>query len=463
MTEPRRGPRPTPPPAGLPVSAAEPTPAAFIQTILRSRLLDRTTLDAILAAAPQQARTSARTLADYLIEIGELTHYQSEKMLQGRSQGLVLGPYRILAPLGRGGMGTVYLAKSDGAETGQLVALKVLPPKRAREEEKTLLRFRREMGIGRHLAHPNVTRTLDAGEVGGVHYIAMEFVPGKTVRQLVAKEGPLPVADAARLFGDVAAGLGHAHEKGLIHRDLKPSNIMVTPDGRAKVLDLGLALLVDEALPDDPSIVGGEGYILGTMDYIAPEQSSNATNVGPRSDLYALGCSLYYAVTGMPPFPGGNSLQKMRWHRTSAAPPASQINPDVPAGFARVIERLMAKQPEDRPTSAEAVRELLLPWAGETVVRAADVPAPHTDRETVAGIDTPAFDPSLWDAAPVPEVIEGTPAEPSDGTSSHHRQLEVPALHLGERGQAVLVGVIVGGVAVALVLLIILFGLLRRL
>lgn len=489
MTDPRPGPSPTRPAAG-PAAPGAPTPGAFVQTILRSRLLDRPHLDAVLAAAPESARASARTLADHFIEVGELTHYQTEKMLQGRWQGLVLGPYHVLAPLGRGGMGTVYLAKraAEGVSGGrgegvmvtdhpvvesplppltpsplpfQLVALKVLPPKRAREEEKTLLRFRREMDLGRHLAHPNVTRTLDAGVLGGVHYIAMEFVPGESVRQMVGKGGPLPVADAARLFADVAAGLAHAHDKGLIHRDLKPSNIMVTPGGQAKILDLGLALLVGEVLPEDPSIVGGEGYILGTMDYIAPEQTSDATNVGPGSDVYSLGCALYYAVTGVPPFPGGTALQKMRWHRTSTAPPANLINPVVPAGFAQVIERLMAKRPEDRLASAEAVRELLLPWAGETVARAAGVPAPHSDQEAVTGVDTRTLDPALWDDIPVADL--GTPeAEPNEPPPRRQVADDVDA-EIGGGGQSALIGFVVGAVVIGLVLLILLFGLLRRL
>jgi len=203
--------------------------------------------------------------------------------------GTNLGPYQILAPLGRGGMGTVYLARVQAREresasgrAGEeekppplpslpfspspflpfapaVIALKVLPPKRAREEARTLLRFRREMEIGRHLDHPNITRMFDAGEVDGIHYLAMEYVPGLSLRQLVGTGGPLPVGDAARLFADVAAGLAHAHEHGLIHRDLKPSNIMVTPLGQAKILDLGLALTVDEVLPEDPTIVGGHG------------------------------------------------------------------------------------------------------------------------------------------------------------------------------------------------------------
>ena len=388
----------------------DPAPEVFLQTLRRSRLLEGEHLDSVVSTAPEAVRTSSRKLAEYLIEVGELTHYQTEKLLGGRWRGLVVGAYHILAPLGRGGMGTVYLAKSlerprvPPYPHFPLVALKVLPPKRAREEEKTLLRFRREMELGKHLNHPNITRTLDAGEHNGVHFIAMEFVPGQTLKQFVEKVGPLPVGEAARLFADVAAGLVHAHERGLIHRDLKPSNIMVTPEGGAKILDLGLALLVDEALPEDPAIVGGEGYILGTMDYIAPEQTSDATNVGPRSDLYSLGCSIYYAVCGVPPFPGGSSHQKMKWHRTEAAPPSQMINPDVPAGFSLIIEQCMEKVPEKRPASGEAVRALLLPWS--TAARPIESALPHSDREVVAEIDSRSFDPALWDAVPVAELLE---------------------------------------------------------
>jgi serine/threonine protein kinase len=265
------------------------------------------------------------------------------------------------------------------------------------------------MELGRHLAHPNITRTFDAGEIGGVHYIAMEYVPGASLRQVVARGGPLPVGDVARFFVDVAEGLAHAHARNLIHRDLKPSNIMVTPDGRAKILDLGMAILVDEVLPDDPSIVGGEGYILGTMDYIAPEQSADSTDVGPRSDLYSLGCSMYFALTGVPPFPGGTSQQKMKWHREAAAPSVSALNPAVRPGFSRIVEQLMSKSPDERPASAGAVRELLLPWAAEAVSRA--VEGPHSAREAFAQIDRRTFDPSLWDVAPVPARIEPAPRQ----------------------------------------------------
>ncbi|MFO0803759.1 MAG: serine/threonine-protein kinase [Gemmataceae bacterium] len=386
-------------------TSADPTLDAFVQTLRRSLLISEDRLKSLMKDAPR----SARAFAEQLITLGELTHYQTEKLLAGRYRGLVVGDYHVLAPLGRGGMGTVYLAKSLANPSWPpyplfpLVALKVLPPKKAQAEAKTLLRFRREMELGKPLDHPNITRTLDAGEHHGVHFLAMEYVPGQTLRQLIVKEGPLGVGAVARLFADVAAGLEHAHGKGLIHRDLKPANIMVTPDGRAKLLDLGLAMLMDEALPEDPAIVGGEGYILGTMDYIAPEQTTDATNVGPRSDVYSLGCSIYHAVCGMPPFPGGTAKQKMQWHRTETPPPPQSINPAVPPAFARIIERCMAKNPAERPQSAEALRSLLLPWASEGPAVSA---SPHSDREVVSVVDSRQLDPSLWDEIPVAELVE---------------------------------------------------------
>jgi eukaryotic-like serine/threonine-protein kinase len=414
MSEPRRGSSPLRPPGA---NALEPSPEAFLQAIRRSQLMSIDAINAASAGAPADVRANARKLAEHFIAIGELTHYQTEKLLGGRWRGLVVGDYHILAPLGRGGMGTVYLAKSLAKPATPpdplfpLVALKVLPPKRAREEAKTLLRFRREMELGKPLDHPNITRTLDAGEHHGVHYIAMEYVPGLSLKQLISRDGPLPVGEAARLFADAAAGLEHAHQKGLIHRDLKPSNIMVTPEGQAKVLDLGMAMLMNEALPEDPAIVGGEGYILGTMDYIAPEQTTDATNVGPHSDVYSLGCSIYHTVCGMPPFPGGTSKQKMQWHRTEPAPAPHSINPAVPPDFSRLIGRCMAKDPRDRPESAEALRGLLLRWATERTPPG-DSPR-HTDRDVVSEVDTRQLDPSLWDEIPVAELVgEGIPLPP---------------------------------------------------
>ncbi len=404
---PEADPMPDETPGSRPRPRAEPGAAEFARTATRSNLVTTADLDAI----PEFAQASGRTMAEYLVAANKLSHFQAEKLLRGRWQGFFLGPYVVLAPIGRGGMGAVYLARRrDGSES--LLALKILSPKRALAEQRTLARFRREMELGRHLEHPNVTRTFDAGEADGAYFIAMEYVPGLSLRQLVEAGGPLPVADAARVFADVAAGLAHAHARGLIHRDLKPANVMVTPEGRAKLLDLGLAIIVGEKMPDDPAILGTKGYVLGTMDYIAPEQTTDPTAVGPAADLYALGCSLFFALAGVPPFPGGTSKQKIRWQRAEAPPPLSQFNASVPNDFVALIRSLMAKQPADRPPSAEAVRETLLRWAADAPNQLEVKAAVETTRETLAAVDAPGSDPELWDAEPIPVAV--APAETKD-------------------------------------------------
>jgi serine/threonine protein kinase len=343
-----------------PTAAAVLSVADFLRDLGRSRAVEPSRVDRLYAEAPPDRRRRPDTLADHLVELGELTRFQADKLLGGHWQGLVLGPYRLLCPLGRGGMGIVYLARAEGPP----VALKLLSPRRAAGEPRMLTRFMREIDVGLTLPpHPHLSRTLDAGASDGVHYLAMEYVPGRTVKQLVAGSGPLSVRQAARVFADVAAGLHQAHLAGFVHRDLKPANVIVTPAGRAKLLDFGFALVRGEPAPTDPTVLGGPGYAVGTMDYLAPEQSADPMAVGPAADVYSLGCSLYYAVAGCPPFPGGTPQDKIRWQRTAEPPSVSQINPTVPADFALLIERLMAKDPSARPQSAEEVARLLAPWA----------------------------------------------------------------------------------------------------
>lgn len=385
---------------------ADPSFAKFVTTLRQSRLIDAPDLDRLVA---RHAAPSGGAFAEALIGSGVLTHYQADKLLRGLWQGLVLGPYHILAPIGRGGMGTVvYLARDrrQSAALGdvELVALKLLPHRKTAHDWRILARFKREMDLGRKVAHPNVVHTLAAGEIDAVHYLALEYVPGRTLRQVVLDGGPLPVGDAARIGADVATGLAHVHERGLIHRDLKPANIMVRPDGRAVVLDLGLALASDEQAPHDPTIVGGRGYVVGTMDYLAPEQAVDAAAVGPPADLYGLGCVLVFALTGAVPFSAATTKEKVQKHRT-APPPALD---GVPVAFRQIVHRLMAKDPGRRYGSASEVREVLASWATAAQARSA------VDAITLT--DTPHGDAGLWDTAPgedLPEaeVLEEIPEE----------------------------------------------------
>ncbi|OWK46352.1 serine/threonine-protein kinase [Fimbriiglobus ruber] len=356
-----------PPPTSTPVPAV----ADFLRDVARSRVLDAGRVERLFEEAPPGKKWPATTLADHFVELGALTRFQADKVLRGHWGGLILGPYRLLCPLGRGGMGIVYLARAGdppppGADAAgsQLVALKVLPPHRVQKDERMLARFRREGDTGLRLpAHPRLVRTIAAGEHAGVYYLALEFVRGRTARQYLSEDGPFAVPRAARVFADAAVGLHQAHAAGFVHRDFKPSNVMVEPNGRAKVLDFGLATFRGEpALPDSTQLVE-QGYAIGTADYMAPEQAENPVTVGPAADLYSLGCSLYYALAGCPPFPGGTSKDKIRWHRTSAPPPITQLNPAVPPGLADLIAALMSKCPEDRPASAQEAADRLAAWA----------------------------------------------------------------------------------------------------
>lgn len=334
----------------------------FLRHVLRSGLLDRERLQAALRSVPRELRDDAQAIADHLTDRNLLTPYQAQKLLRGLTGGLVIGCYQVQAPLGRGGMGMVYLALDT--QTGRHVALKILRPKKQREAERHLLRFQREVELSKRVSHPHIAQTLDAGQGGGFHYIVMEYIPGQTLYRLVSQEGILSVPRAARLFAEVAAALSHAHAVGLIHRDLKPSNIMVTPHDHAKVLDMGLAFMVGEEV-EDLEVTGGRGYIVGSIDYMAPEQTCDATDVDPRSDLYALGCCLYFALTGKPPFPVGGTRDKALAHRQTEPTLLVSRNPDVPGPFAALVHKLLAKDAAQRFGSATELEAALVPW-GQT-------------------------------------------------------------------------------------------------
>lgn len=343
-----------------------PTPlsvAQFLDAVRSSRLLTPQELTAAVASASEKDREASPALAAALVRQGKLTTFQARKLLAGITRGMVLGPYRIMAPLGKGGMAKVYLARDTRAD--RLVALKVMPPHWAREEERLLLRFRREMDLCNALTHPSVAHAYEAGVDGDVHYIALEYVPGVTLSKSVSTGGPLPADVAARVFAEAADGLAHAHERGLIHRDIKPSNIMITPAGHAKLLDLGLALRPGEE--GDATVIGGKGYVVGTMDYVSPEQTRNAATVDFRTDLYSLGGTLFYALTGRPPFPGGTSLEKIKRQREESPPRVEEYNMNVPAGLCEIVHQLLSKKTDDRPATAIAVRDRLRKWAAPAV------------------------------------------------------------------------------------------------
>jgi serine/threonine protein kinase/formylglycine-generating enzyme required for sulfatase activity len=286
-----------------------------------------------------------------------------------------LDEYRLLEQVGEGGMGTTY--KALHARLEMIVALKVLRPPLTRDPS-AVARFHREMrAIGR-LRHPNIVQATDAGEARGLFYLVMEYLTGQTLSQRVRAHGALPVEDACRVIRSAARALQHAHENGLVHRDVKPSNLMQTADGSVKLLDLGLALLrsADSA---DPTQLSAERGVVGTNDYMAPEQWRNSSKVDARADQYSLGCTLYFLLAGEPPFArqsGVTHFEKMEAHLTRPAPDPSGSRPEVPPGLDAVVRRMLAKSPDDRfPTMADVI-DALRPFAAEPDTPVTPYPPP---------------------------------------------------------------------------------------
>jgi len=271
-----------------------------------------------------------------------------------------LGQYQLLERLGRGGMGTVY--KALHTKLRREVALKILPPERM-DDAGSATRFLREMEAVGELDHPNIIRATDAAEVEGIHFLVMELVQGIDLHKLVGTCGPLATADACELIRQTAIGLQHAHEHGMVHRDIKPSNLILTSEGMVKVLDLGLARL--RSSPAESQGLTESGQMMGTLDYMAPEQADDAHTVDIRGDIYSLGCTLYKLLTGHAPFSGSEydrPIRKMMAHAQKSPPPVRQDRSDVPEGLQKAIDRLLAKDPADRYATPGAMADALGPF-----------------------------------------------------------------------------------------------------
>ncbi|TWU31014.1 serine/threonine protein kinase [Novipirellula artificiosorum] len=292
-------------------------------------------------------------VADALIRSGDVTEYQSNQLRGGRTK-FNLGPYLITGWIGQGGMGQVF--KAVHSVMGRECAVKTLPLEKLTAESRAA--FVREIRLQAGLDSPYVVRAYDAGQDGSVHYLVVEYVPGTDLRRLVRSNGPLTMNHAALVVSQAAMGLQYAHDLGLVHRDVKPGNILVTPDGHAKVSDIGLAGYSFGG-KDDPRA----GKIVGTADYLSPEQIRCPSAVDPLSDIYSLGCTLYYVVTGKVPFPGGDAKSKCRRHCEQTPWHPRKFSPELSEDFVDVIADMMEKDPAKRIQSATEVVERLEPWS----------------------------------------------------------------------------------------------------
>jgi eukaryotic-like serine/threonine-protein kinase len=253
-----------------------------------------------------------------------------------------LGRYRIDKRLGAGGMGTVYLAFDPGLK--RPIALKVLPREKA-ENPRLVKRFQAEAQAAAQLRHDHIVSVYEAGEADGYLYMALEYVEGTDVHNLVARRGVLPVKRSVEIVKQIARALEHAHGRGIVHRDIKPSNLLIRRDGLVKLADLGLARSIDETMETG---ITRAGTTVGTVDYMAPEQARDSKSADVRSDLYSLGCTWYFMLTGEPPWPEGSMTNKLHAHAVQPPPDPRELNEAVPDGVVAVMHRMMAKAPEAR-------------------------------------------------------------------------------------------------------------------
>lgn len=351
-----RGPRLTTHNAESPIpnSEAEPT---FVAVVRALGVIEPSVLEDHLERWDFSPSTSPRQVADGFVESGLLTRYQVDCLLTGRQQLILSGRYCIWDRLGAGGMGEVFLCSHLVMK--HKVAIKILPASRA-ADASSLERFRREARAAASLDHPNIVRAYDIDSDGSTHYLVMEYVSGITLADIVKTQGPLSIRMACEMVCQVAGALQHAYERGLVHRDIKPSNLIQDSTGVVKVLDLGLARFF-YASPEG-SDTEDDGLVVGTADYMAPEQSFDSPSADTRADIYSLGCTLYFLLTGKAPFQDKSVARKLLCHQFRKPEPLRTIRPEVPLALSAIVDRMTAKDPVDRYQTPREIVAALQTW-----------------------------------------------------------------------------------------------------
>jgi serine/threonine protein kinase len=329
----------------------------FLDVVKKSGVLEESRLNArvdqlLASASPPE---TPKSLADVLVRERLLTRWQADQFLQGKCRGFQIGVYNILDRLGAGGMSCVYLCKHGVMPLR--VAIKVLPKSMA-DDETLLKRFYREARASVALDHPHVIHAYEVNQTDEFHYMVLEYVEGKSLEDIVLKEGPLSVPQAVKYIRQAAAGLQYIHETGLVHRDIKPGNLLLEyAKDSIKILDMGLARFFND---NEELLTRG---VLGTVDYFAPEQTMDSHAVDIRADIYGLGGTFSFLLTGSPPFEGGSVMEKIQGHRRLEPRSIRTIRADVPEPLIAVIHKMMAKDPGQRYQVPAEVGTALAPWA----------------------------------------------------------------------------------------------------
>ena len=312
---------------------------------------------------PKNSEEIPARLAEIFVNRGTINRWQAQQLLAGRKR-FTLGQYRIYDCIGHGGMGQVFKARKS--RNSSVVAIKVLPL--TKSTPQAIANFQKEIQLQSKLSHPNLVRALDTGKDGNVYYLVTEYVAGPDLRRLIRSRGPLTQESAASIIVQIAKGLQYAHDAGLVHRDIKPGNILVMMNGIAKLSDLGLASPMEDEDETDGKSSEKNSKVVGTIDYLCPDQLRNPRKPLPIWDIYSLGCTLYYIVTGKVPYPGGTTKEKMRAHLDEETFPLDpcRLNPLLSRDFVEVIADMMAKTPEERIPTASEVIARMEPWSDGT-------------------------------------------------------------------------------------------------
>jgi eukaryotic-like serine/threonine-protein kinase len=422
--------------------AAPSTREEFLDLVRKSGVVDDKVLDAYL----EKPRTAGALpdevgkLAGLLVRDGILTHFQAEQFLLGKWRRFTIGKYKVLERLGSGGMGSVYLCEHKFMR--RRVAVKVLPTAKA-DESSALERFYREARAVAALDHPNIVRAYDIDQDEKLHFLVMEYIDGASLQEIVKRHGPLDIRRAAHYIRQTAEGLVHAHRSAkLVHRDIKPGNILVDRQGVIKILDMGLARFFE----DEESCITAkyDENVLGTADYLAPEQAIDSHEVDIRADIYSLGATFYFCLTGCTPFEGGTVAQKLIWHQTRQPKPVRSLRPEVPEAMAAVIDKMMAKDPAQRYLDPAEVVDALAPWTQEPIdpppeeemprlspaaagLRPAE-PGSPTMEKPASG--TPSGTARKWEAgaaSPTPRTATPAPASPRPAPQAPAQAPQKPA------------------------------------
>jgi tRNA A-37 threonylcarbamoyl transferase component Bud32 len=403
---------------------------AFLDLVKKSGLVDGESLSAVLADFCQERQAplpeEVEPLVDFLIRRRLLTRWQCDKLVTGKYKGFFLGKYKLLEHLGTGGMSSVYLGEHTLMH--QRRAIKVLPKSRV-NDSSYLARFRLEAQATARLDHRNIVRAYDIDNDKDQHYIVMEYVQGRDLQGIVKDQGPLAFDDACRYMIQAAEGLQHAHDIRLIHRDIKPANLLVDERGVVKLLDLGLALFSNSDMAS--LTVAHNENVLGTADYLSPEQALNSHDVDHRADIYSLGCTLYYLLSGHPPFPEGTLAQRIAKHQTQMPEDLRKERTDCPRDLADICVKMMQKKPQNRFQTAREVAEVLSAWLvkhgyenellvapAKAVARAAKA---RRAAQPATGSGSPANRPTAATVTP-PPTRRPAPALPDDTVSDKARE-----------------------------------------